>query len=244
MDFNIQGTIFKDVNGISKIDNFDYKLINYYRNSDIINAKINLNVDYYDNNYDKLIKYNDDVDFRVMLDDDIILSTFQLSNLRLEALENQGFNIIYDVSIEADRNGNNSSDNSVEDNIEGYDEVVEQDNNQEEKNTTTNNIEVENNISEKTTNNAEEQNIINDYEEKTKEKLTEYLKDRKKLTNIREEKASDLIGELKENYSTYKIVFLKEGISRFELADKYDVVEENIYIDSNNPNKAIIRVDE
>ncbi len=252
MDLNIQGTIFKDVSRISKIDNFNYKLINYYRNSDIINAKINLNVNYYDHNYDKLINYNENVDFRVMLDDNIVLSTFQISDLKLETLENQGFNIIYDVSIEADRNDNTSQDNNQDnDDIVGLDNTF---NNepavlQGEKTDLVKDSENLNNGK----NNAktetvedlnEEESIIIDFTEKTEEKLSNYLKDRNKVSHIREEKTEDLIGELKESYSTYKIVFINEHTTKYEIADKYDVSESNIYIDSNNPCKAIININE
>ncbi len=250
MDLNIQGTIFKDVSRISKIDNFNYKLINYYRNSDIINAKINLNVNYYDHNYDKLINYNEDVDFRVMLDDNIVLSTFQISGLKLETLENQGFNILYDVAIEADRNINTLDDNNSDKDNYDIDDTIDMkqdnsknvekvDNEYSANNKIKNNT---NNIIQKELN--EEEVIINEFTEETEEKLSNYLKDRNKVSHIREEKTEDLIGELKESYSTYKIVFINEHTTKFEIADKYDVLEENVYIDSNNPSKAIININE
>ncbi len=243
MDLNIQGTIFKDVSGISKIDSFNYKLINYYRSSDIINAKINLNINYYDNNYDNLINYNEDVDFRVMLDDNIVLSTFQISDLKLETLENQGFNIIYQVSIEADRKAKDTVPNNFEEsnnNIDSSSDIND------------NNIDNVSDDYEQTYSKVdeiievvnEEETIINEYAEKTEEKLSSYLKDRNKLSHIREEKPDDLIGELTETYSTYKIVFINEHTTKKELANKYDIDEKNIYLDSNNPSKAIININE
>ncbi len=252
MDLNIQGTIFKDVSRISKIDNFNYKLINYYRNSDIINAKINLNVNYYDHNYDRLINYNEDIDFRVMLDNNIVLSTFQISDLKLETLENQGFNILYDVTIEADRNNNKSQDDSNSDEFNSDYLDNEQQTNQDSINDYKEKTKSINSVNSTKINDSvdiveninEEETIINAFTEETEEKLSKYLKDRNKVSHIREEKTEDLIGELKESYAIYKIVFITEHTTKYEIADKYNVLEENIFIDSNNPCKAIININE
>lgn len=100
MELNILESIFFAISKITQVKTYNKRLGNYSVEDDILTGKIYVDIDYYDFKMDEIF-VTKEIDFTIILKENMEIENVEVSGLKLEVIDNQGINCYYEVVLSA-----------------------------------------------------------------------------------------------------------------------------------------------